>query len=64
MPRFLPALLTCVFAAALAVGTAFGIVAALDGTPEQPNVPLVSFPEEAASPSPPASPSPGAGERD
>ncbi|MET8679399.1 hypothetical protein ABZW18_17945 [Streptomyces sp. NPDC004647] len=43
MHRLLAAALTCVAAAALAVGAALGIVAALGATPEQPNVPLVSF---------------------
>ncbi|MEC4016156.1 hypothetical protein [Streptomyces sp. H27-D2] len=43
MPRVLPAVLTCLAAAALAVGAAFGIVAALNATPDQPNVPLVTF---------------------
>ena len=43
MHRLFAAALTCVAAAALAVGAAMGIVAALDATPEQPNVPLVHF---------------------
>ncbi|MFD8543928.1 hypothetical protein [Streptomyces sp. NPDC059649] len=43
MHRMLAAALTALLAAALAVGAALGIVAALDATPEQPNVPLVSF---------------------
>jgi hypothetical protein len=43
MPRPISALLTCLVAAALAVGAAFGIVALLDATPEQPNVPLISY---------------------
>ncbi|MFJ2740706.1 hypothetical protein ACIO3O_13655 [Streptomyces sp. NPDC087440] len=43
MPRLISALLTSLVAAALAVGAAFGIVALLDATPEQPNVPLVSY---------------------
>ncbi|WP_199816463.1 hypothetical protein [Streptomyces sp. NRRL S-1448] len=43
MHRMLAAALTALIAAALAVGTALGVVAALDTTPEQPNVPLVSF---------------------
>ncbi|MGW0393998.1 hypothetical protein ACWDYJ_24530 [Streptomyces sp. NPDC003042] len=45
MSRLLAAFLTCVAAAALATGAAFGIVAALDATPEQQNVPLVTFPD-------------------
>ncbi|WP_432095298.1 hypothetical protein [Streptomyces sp. bgisy100] len=45
MHRLLAAALTCVTAAALAVGAAVGIVTALNATPEQPNVPLVSFPD-------------------
>ncbi|GAA2598333.1 hypothetical protein ACPCUV_11195 [Streptomyces platensis] len=43
MHRTLAAALTALTAAALAVGVALGIVAALDATPEQPNVPLVTF---------------------
>ncbi|MFG3116583.1 hypothetical protein ACGF4C_19515 [Streptomyces sp. NPDC048197] len=43
MHRMLAAALTALTAAALAVGAALGIVAALDTTPEQPNVPLVTF---------------------
>lgn len=43
MHRLLTAALTCVVAAGLAVGAGFGIVAALNATPEQPNVPLVHF---------------------
>ncbi|WP_405807659.1 hypothetical protein [Streptomyces sp. NBC_01187] len=49
MHRLLAATLTSVVAAGLAVGAGFGIVAALDATPDQPNVPLVHFhssPEE------------------
>lgn len=45
MFRLLAAFLTCVAAALLAAGAAFGIVTALDATPEQQNVPLVTFPE-------------------
>ncbi|QLH21543.1 hypothetical protein [Streptomyces sp. Rer75] len=44
MPRLLAAAVTCVLSAALAVGAALGIVALLGVTPEQPNVPLVTFP--------------------
>ncbi|RLL66633.1 hypothetical protein [Streptomyces sp. Z26] len=62
MHRFIAAALTCAAAAVLAVGAAFGIVAALNATPEQPNVPLVHFgtdaprsgPSEEAAPSAPA----------
>ncbi|UNS96885.1 hypothetical protein MMF93_10445 [Streptomyces tubbatahanensis] len=43
MHRLLAAALTCVLAAGLAVGAGLGIVAALNATPEQPNVPLVHF---------------------
>lgn len=43
MPRLLAAALTALAAAALAVGAALGIVAALQAPPEQPNVPLVTF---------------------
>ncbi|MBT2419418.1 hypothetical protein J7F01_33120 [Streptomyces sp. ISL-22] len=45
MPRIHAALLTCVLSAALAAGAAFGLVTALSATPEQPNVPLVTFPD-------------------
>ncbi|MGP3947466.1 hypothetical protein [Streptomyces sp. 7N604] len=48
MHRLLAAILTCMAAAALAFGAAVGIVAALSATPEQPNVPLVSFPHGTA----------------
>lgn len=48
MSRLLAAFLTCVASALLATGAAFGIVAALDATPEQPNVPLVTFPDPPA----------------
>ncbi|WP_055600668.1 hypothetical protein [Streptomyces aureus] len=48
MPRLLAAFLTCVAAALLAAGAAFGIVTALDATPERRNVPLVTFPEPPA----------------
>ncbi|MFG2285538.1 hypothetical protein ACGFOU_05660 [Streptomyces sp. NPDC048595] len=43
MHRTLAAVLTALAAAALAVGVALGVVAALGATPEQPNVPLVTF---------------------
>ncbi|MER7396299.1 hypothetical protein ABT381_12350 [Streptomyces sp. NPDC000151] len=43
MPRLLAAALTCLAAAALAVGAGLGAVAVLHATPEQPNVPLVTF---------------------
>ncbi|MDK1473938.1 hypothetical protein QNO07_11010 [Streptomyces sp. 549] len=48
MPRLLAAALTCLAAALLAVGTAFGAVALLNASPEQPNVPLVHFPQQGA----------------
>ncbi|MGW0118695.1 hypothetical protein [Streptomyces sp. NPDC003327] len=60
MSRLLAALLTCVAAAVLATGAAFGIVAVLDATPEQPNVPLVTFPDPPVH-APSAAPGPGAG---
>ncbi|MDJ1130605.1 hypothetical protein [Streptomyces iconiensis] len=64
MHRLLAAALTCVVAAGLAVGAGIGLVAVLNATPEQPNVPLVHFhssPDEVpgldgTSPSPSASP--------
>lgn len=58
MHRLLAAALTCVAAALLAVGTAFGIVALLNSTPEQPNVPLVHFPEGTEDPETSGSPTP------
>lgn len=45
MHRLLAAALTCVAAALLAFGAGLGAVAMLNATPEQPNVPLVHFPE-------------------
>ncbi|MGP3979789.1 hypothetical protein [Streptomyces sp. KR80] len=62
MHRLIAAALTCVAAAALAGAAAVGIVAALNVTPQQPNVPLVSFPEGTTGPLPEAtagSPRPG-----
>ncbi|MEU1181680.1 hypothetical protein ABZ464_29350 [Streptomyces sp. NPDC005820] len=53
MNRLVAILVTCVVAVTLAVGAAVGIVAALTATPEQANVPLVSFPEGQSSPSAP-----------
>ncbi|WP_031487995.1 hypothetical protein [Streptomyces bicolor] len=47
MPRNLAALLTCALSATLATGAAFGLVTALTATPEQPNVPLVTFADPA-----------------
>lgn len=41
--RLVAAVVTSVAAAALAVGAALGLVAALNATPDQPNVPLISF---------------------
>lgn len=52
MPRLLAAALTCLAAALLAVGTAFGAVALLNASPEQPNVPLVHFPQREAGDNP------------
>ncbi|MGA4842222.1 hypothetical protein [Streptomyces sp. G45] len=43
MHRLLAATLTVAVAAALAVGAAFGIVALLNATPDQPNRPLVHY---------------------
>ncbi|MDG4862217.1 hypothetical protein P8605_29150 [Streptomyces sp. T-3] len=43
MHRLLAAVLTAAFAAALAVGAGFGIVALLNKTPDQPNTPLVTY---------------------
>lgn len=43
MRRLFAALVTAAIAAVLAVGTALGIVALLDATPDQPNVPLISY---------------------
>ncbi|MEU7565348.1 hypothetical protein [Streptomyces fradiae] len=60
MPRLLAAFLTCVAAAALAAGAAFGIAAALDTPPEPRNVPLVTFPDPPA-PAPSGASDPAAG---
>jgi hypothetical protein len=43
MSRLLAATATVVAAAALAVAAAFGIVALLDATPDQPNTPLITY---------------------
>ncbi|MFZ4161091.1 hypothetical protein [Streptomyces sp. HNS054] len=43
MSRLLAACLTVAFAAVLAVGTAFGVVALLEATPDQPNTPLITY---------------------
>ncbi|MEV0117198.1 hypothetical protein AB0H77_28845 [Streptomyces sp. NPDC050844] len=43
MHRLLAAGLTAVAAAALAVAAAFGLVAVLNATPDQPNTPLVHY---------------------
>ena len=43
MSRLLAAALTMVAAAALAVGAAYGAVALLDATPNQPNTPLITY---------------------
>ncbi|KAB1140996.1 hypothetical protein F7R91_33760 [Streptomyces luteolifulvus] len=58
MHRILTALLTCVLSAALAAGAAFGLVAALNAAPEQPNTPLVTFPDPAGAGKAPASRAP------
>ncbi|MEO3973500.1 hypothetical protein [Streptomyces sp. CAU 1734] len=42
MPRLLAAALTVVASSALAVGAAFGVVALLNATPDQPNTPLIT----------------------
>jgi hypothetical protein len=43
MSRLLAATVTVVTAAALAVGAAFGVVALLEASPEQPNTPLITY---------------------
>ncbi|MET9096337.1 hypothetical protein ABZX72_30110 [Streptomyces cyaneofuscatus] len=43
MRRLIAAAATTLVAAALAFGAAFGIVALLGATPEQPNTPLISY---------------------
>ncbi|MEU6216474.1 hypothetical protein ABZ845_02970 [Streptomyces sp. NPDC047022] len=43
MPRTLASLLTVLVSAALAVGAALGIVAALEASPNQPNTPMVTY---------------------
>lgn len=43
MPRTLASLLTVLVSAALAVGAALGIVAALEATPNQPNTPMITY---------------------
>ncbi|WP_196218091.1 hypothetical protein [Streptomyces blattellae] len=43
MSRLLAAALTVAAAAAVAVGAAFGIVALLEATPDQPNSPLITY---------------------
>ncbi|MFD7435443.1 hypothetical protein [Streptomyces sp. NPDC059861] len=43
MSRLIAATVTVVVAAALAVGAAFGVVALLEATPEQPNSPLITY---------------------
>lgn len=43
MSRLLAAALTVVLAALLAVGAAFGVVALLEATPDQPNTPLITY---------------------
>ncbi|MEK8170610.1 hypothetical protein NKH77_16575 [Streptomyces sp. M19] len=46
MSRLLAAAVTCVAAAALAVGAGLGVAASLNAAPAQPNVPLVTFPTD------------------
>ncbi|GAA3797961.1 hypothetical protein ACFS5L_31270 [Streptomyces phyllanthi] len=43
MSRLLAALTTVVVSAALAVGTALGVVALLEATPDQPNTPMITY---------------------
>ncbi|AJE84364.1 MULTISPECIES: hypothetical protein [Streptomyces] len=43
MNRYLAAACAVLLGAGLAVGTAFGAVALLGKTPEQPNTPLISY---------------------
>jgi hypothetical protein len=45
MSRLLAAAVTAVAAAALAVASAFGVVALLESTPDQPNTPLITYEE-------------------
>lgn len=61
MSRLFAALLTCIAAAALATGAAFGIVASLNATPERQNVPLVTFPDPPAEGPSSGTEGPGAG---
>lgn len=74
MHKLVAAVVTCLVAAGAAVGTAFGVVSALQATPEQPNDPLVEFhapepgesitpiPGHSSSPSTEGKPSPDASE--
>ncbi|MFE6701187.1 hypothetical protein [Streptomyces sp. NPDC057718] len=50
MRRFIAALATALVAAVLATGAAFGVVALLDATPDQPNTPLISYDTAPAAP--------------
>ncbi|MER7175627.1 MULTISPECIES: hypothetical protein [Streptomyces] len=43
MHRLVAGALTAAVAAVLAVAAAFGIVALLNATPDQPNTPLISY---------------------
>ncbi|MFV0136168.1 hypothetical protein ACLGIH_23680 [Streptomyces sp. HMX87] len=43
MSRLLAAMLTVALAAALAVGSALGVVALLRATPDQPNNPMITY---------------------
>ncbi|MET9575965.1 hypothetical protein AB0D40_03160 [Streptomyces massasporeus] len=46
MSRLLAAALTVALGAALAVGAAFGVVALLEATPDQPNTPLITYEQD------------------
>ncbi|MGW0187718.1 hypothetical protein ACWDV7_18390 [Streptomyces sp. NPDC003362] len=45
MSRLLAATVTVVAAATLAVAAAFGVVALLEATPDQPDTPLITYEE-------------------
>ncbi|MFF7485295.1 hypothetical protein ACH4MW_10415 [Streptomyces luteogriseus] len=46
MSRLFAAALTVALGAALAVGAAFGVVALLEATPDQPNTPLITYEQD------------------
>ncbi|MFI8836463.1 hypothetical protein ACIGPN_36675 [Streptomyces afghaniensis] len=50
MTLLVKSLLTCAGAVTLAVGLSLGIVHTLSAAPQQPNVPLVSFPDGTPTP--------------